>query len=425
MSATSPLQCCYCNSALPPNDLADSSLQNAPISASTSFVSSPSPLPNPEMSYISIPTSTATSTSIRPFPNSPTNSFLKSTLTSIPLPSNIRAQKLYVDELLKLSLSTSSKSCCGMCLRSVEEAISSNNDRLTSSINLLKNLKPSPPPPPNFNSSSILLEITELKTKLKMYDSEYENLKQLDEEIFKKEREGEVGEACERIKEIELNSERFKGLTEEVLQKNNSASSLVTSLRSYSVISKMYSIKFPPNSPPSINGLKLTASPPNLTVGSTLTSYLHRTSQPITWSEISGAWTSVCKLIKNISNLVQFPEERVFLIIGTTSLPSRVGYLPRGKKQRQYMYLGRLEEGKEGNINPGLSLLIHYLHTLWVYVQGCKANAGGKLMPFVMGEDRIGGIRLSLCGGREDWEKVVEGVARNLEFLKTHVHTFV
>ena len=73
----------------------------------------------------------------------------------------------------------------------------------------------------------------------------------------------------------------------------------------------------------------------------------------------------------------------------------------------------------------GLSLLIHYLHTLWVYVQGCKANAGGKLMPFVMGEDRIGGIRLSLCGGREDWEKVVEGVARNLEFLKTHVHTFV
>ncbi|GMH49739.1 hypothetical protein TL16_g00599 [Triparma laevis f. inornata] len=377
MSATSPLQCCYCNSALPPNDLADSSLQNAPISASTSFVSSPSPLPNPEMSYISIPTSTATSTSIRPFPNSPTNSFLKSTLTSIPLPSNVRAQKLYVDELLKLSLSTSSKSCCGMCLRSVEEAISSNNDRLTSSINLLKNLKPSPPPPPNFNSSSILLEITELKTKLKMYDSEYENLKQLDEEIFKKEREGEVGEACERIKEIELNSERFKGLTEEgeivgrkffffaiisnnarspptsVLQKNNSASSLVTSLRSYSVISKMYSIKFPPNSPPSINGLKLTASPPNLTVGSTLTSYLHRTSQPITWSEISGAWTSVCKLIKNISNLVQFPEERVFLIIGTTSLPSRVGYLPRGKKQRQYMYLGRLEEGKEGNINPG------------------------------------------------------------------------
>lgn len=102
MSATSPLQCCYCNSALPPNDLADSSLQNAPISASTSFVSSPSPLPNPEMSYISIPTSTATSTSIRPSPNSPTNSSLKSTLTSIPLPSNVRAQKLYVDELLKL-----------------------------------------------------------------------------------------------------------------------------------------------------------------------------------------------------------------------------------------------------------------------------------------------------------------------------------
>ena len=45
-------------------------------------------------------------------------------------------------------------------------------------------------------------------------------------------------------------------------------------------------------------------------------------------------------------------------------------------------------------------------------------------MPFVMGEDRIGGIRLSLCKGREDWEKVVEGIARNLEFMKNHCAAF-
>ncbi|GMH81244.1 hypothetical protein TrST_g11786 [Triparma strigata] len=371
------------------------------------------------MSYISIPDRPQV-TALPPSASSPAGVPSPVPGLPVPSPSHILSQKRYVSDLLNLGLGTSSRSCCGMCLRAVEEAIAANNTRMSESIKILKEERRREKASKNFNEEDIREEIEELRSKLKMYDSEYASLQELDEDISSADADvdGELGSAHKRLNDIHLNSERFKVLIEEILQKNSLASSLVNSLRSYSVISKMYSIKFPPSSPPSINGLKLSTSPPT---SSTLTSYLHRTSQPITWPEITAAWTEVCKLIKNISNLTNFHGSRFEILTGGSLGPSKVGTLPRGKRQMQWYDLGRREGS--GNISVGLGLLVRYLSDFWAHAQS-NCGGGSMFMPFVMGEDRIGGIRLSLCKGREDWEKVVEGIARNLEFMKNHATTF-
>ena len=114
-------------------------------------------------------------------------------------------------------------------------------------------------------SESYTSEPPQLRSKLKMYDSEYASLQELDEDISSADAavDGELGSAHKRLNDIHLNSERFKVLIEEVRgSESESASSEVVdgNRRLFRVFRTALSNLTP--TPPTRRSSRRTPSPP-------------------------------------------------------------------------------------------------------------------------------------------------------------------